>query len=169
MQLKINPKDGEDLKSKRNSNYYKNLNDKFPQWKDDTTIAYREMDIDLNIVNKTQSSWVLNAISLIIVEQKETQKNKIYTWPYRIRGEEDSIDFKISNNKNSFIYIPSNILISKPNEGDNLLNINIQTDETGLEKKHIILSFKLELNLTEIGKTNTIKIPSDKIYHLCMY
>ncbi len=169
MQIKINAEDGEDLKSKTYSHYYNKLNSKYPQWKDKTTIAFNEMNIDLNIINNTKDSWKIDAISLIIIDKKDiSNETKVYNWPYRIRGEEDDINFTISNNKKYFSYIPSNIVMHKLGEGDSLLNINVNSAKADLEKKLNLLSFKFEINLSKVGKDDRIKISSDRIYHICL-
>ena len=168
MNFKIDSLNGEDLKSKY-SHYLKQLNIKYPKWKDKTTIACGTMNIDLNITNNTKSSWKIEAIRLIVISKKEIRigQDNIHEWPYRIRGEEDEINLYISNNKESFIYLPKNIILNKQNNGDNLLNITINTEKN--TNKNMIINFKIEIDIVELGTASILKIPSDKTYYYCTY
>lgn len=168
MNLDIDSQKGEDLKSKTYATYYYNkCVREYPEWKDETTIAAKEMYVDLNVSNKSSSTWKASAISVIVSDHQEIANKNIQhgEWRYGQRSEEDDIEITIQDTQIPNYYIPNNITFLAGNEGDNFLNLTIKVNEE-LKSRKLLLAYTINITLTEVGTGKKVEISPNKIYHL---
>ena len=164
--LPVDYVNGEDFKSKKYApHFYTKLAKKYPEWKDEITIARSEVDIDLKILNGTSTSWRIDNIWLVPITNVDLESSFLKTgeWPYSTRAEEDEIMFKISGSSRSTNNVVRDIVVPKNRSKE--LNINVKV-ASPLASTSKIISFKFKIKLIEIGGDSSKVLETNKVFYV---
>ncbi|GAB5523840.1 MAG: hypothetical protein Roseis2KO_17120 [Roseivirga sp.] len=168
--VKLNISTGEDLNSKRFGGIYYPAKAKGSEKVENrTSVAMDFMEIEISLQNKGSDTWLLEAITLEIIEVYDVSSIDLEkgSWEAGSRTMDYNPSFGIEYGKNKVTDIPNDVVIEAREEfQDTNMILEVEAPQGGLDKQYIY-QFRFRFNLAKVGgKKEKLAVISDKTYFL---
>ena len=168
--IPVNRKTGEDVNSQKFGGiYYPPASKGFGVRENRTSIARESMEIEIDLINHTADTWMLESITLNILNIYTTEKvdHEIGEWEIGARTMAYNPTFEIEENGNSITDIPDEVFIDPKDEMTDsrmILEVMVGDHHSGSRK---IYTFNFLLLFSKTGgEKKRIQVTSDKTYFI---
>lgn len=169
-EVKPNKSTGEDLNSKLYGGIYYPAKPKgSSKVENRTTVAMDFMEIEISLQNKGSDTWLLEAITLEIIEVYDVSSIDLEkgSWEAGSRTMDYNPYFGIEQGKTIVTDIPNDVVIEAREEfQDTNMILEVEAPQSGLSKQQIY-QFRFNFNLAKAGgKKEKLQVISDKTYFI---